>query len=113
MKGEFIEPALEMDQREDVLLWFATSLSYENLNSLDVFNTFQGQARSMFEKIGFNTIATSELSRYQNPVIMSTSMRGLIKLYLFDNFVIHQQIFEKFVAPQIQPTDKFVPAIIR
>ncbi len=80
-----------------MLFYFVRYLSekYNNLDIIDVFNTFQKFTQGYLEKIGFSTITSIEYKKLidPNPVIMAKRVRGIIPIRLLDK----TEFYSKFM----------------
>lgn len=97
LEGDLIELDVDMKFRDELVMFFSNFLAqtYKELDTIDVFNTFQRQTRSMLEKIGYLTIASTELDKYadQNITIAAKGVKGIIPMLLIRKVEFYREFF--------------------
>ncbi len=97
LQGDILQILLSNKSRDELLFYFARYLSekYNNLDIIDVFNTFQKFTQGYLEKIGFKTITSIEYEKLidQNPIILAKGVRGIIPIHLLDK----AEFYSKFM----------------
>jgi hypothetical protein len=94
LQGELLKLSLGQQQRNEILFYFSRFLTekYENLDIIEVFNTFQSFTQSFLEKIGFTTITSFDCEQLidPNPVIMAKNTRGIVPILILkkENFYV-------------------------
>jgi len=96
LEGDFLQLSLNMKHRENLTFYFSSFLAhnYEELDPIDVFNTFQSQTRSMLEKVGFFTVDNKTVEEYGNPTFLAVGYRGIIKVNFIDRLTVYRELFE-------------------
>lgn len=97
LEGDSLQLSLKMKHRENLTFFFSSFLAhnYEDLDPIDVFNTFQSQTRSMLETVGFFTVDNETVDKYENPTFMAVGSRGIIKINFIDRLTVYRELFEK------------------
>jgi len=96
LSGDLIQ--LRDDNYADQLIFaFALDLnnSYDDLNPIDTYNTFQLQKRNAYEMLDFFTIKHEELKPYikNNSVDVMVKQRGVKVIYFIDKYQYYENIF--------------------
>lgn len=110
LEGDLIELNISTEYRDELVMFFSNFLAhnYEGLDLIDVFNTFQKQTRGMLEKLGYLTIASTEIAKYkgQNPHIMAKGVKGIIPIRLIDKTEFYREFFgNKSLTPETDECD--------
>lgn len=68
LEGDLIELTTDLDNRDEIVLYFSHFLTdkYKDLDTIDLYNSFQNLIRGMFEKIEYYTITTQDIENYSN-----------------------------------------------
>jgi hypothetical protein len=97
LEGDVLRLTVDNPKRDDLVFYFSNFLShnYPEIDLIDTFNTFQKQTRGMLENIGYLTIASTELDRYDdpNPVIMAKGVKGIIPIRFFRKIEFYKEFF--------------------
>jgi hypothetical protein len=97
LRGSILQLKLTDQQRDNLVLLFSKYLvhSYPNLDEINVFNTFQQFVRSMLEMLGFFTLTSKDLDRFEdkNPVIIAKGVKGIEILSLVDKVKAFRELF--------------------
>jgi hypothetical protein len=98
-KGDLIELSVEDEMREELVMMFAYYLSakYDELEPVNIFNTFQTHTRSYLEGINRLTISSIEFERqknlFQNFEILAPGVNGIHIISMLDKGEFYQQFF--------------------
>lgn len=88
LKGDIIRLEINDQNYSKLLFRFCELLAndYENIDTIDAFNTYQTKLRTFLEKLGFFTTTSNELKRYKgkNAIMMTSSQRGMISIDFID-----------------------------
>jgi len=97
LKGDLLQLTVNMAYRDELVFYFANYLSENNKNSdlIDTFNTFQRLTRSMLEKLGFLTIASTELEQYagKSATFIAKGVRGIIPIHNIKKMDFYKDFF--------------------
>lgn len=97
LEGDLIQLTSDLKYRDELVFYFSHFLShnYKDIDLIDTFNTFQGQTRGLLEKLGFLTIASTEIDKYgdQNPTIFAKGVKGIIPLRLIRKGEFYKEFF--------------------
>lgn len=94
LRGDLLELSLGQKQRNEILFYFSRFLAekYENLDIIEVFNTFQSFTQGFLEKIGFTTITSIDYENIfdPNPLIIAKNTRGFVPILIIkkENFYV-------------------------
>ncbi len=98
LKGDIINLMLDEPDYYNLLLKFCfmLSVSYEKVDAIDAFNTFQTRLRTFLEKVGFITITSLDLKPFErkSTVIMSSSMKPMKRVDFIDKVDFYRNIFD-------------------
>lgn len=109
LEGDLIQLTSGLKYRDELVFYFSVFLSnnYKDIDAVDTFNTFQRQTRGMLEKIGYLTIASTEIDKYadKNPTIIAKGVKGIIPIRqirkgefykeFFGNKQLQNEVFEE------------------
>jgi hypothetical protein len=95
LEGCYMQLSLDMKYKNHLTFFFSSFLAdyYDDLDPVDIYNTFQDQIKSMLEKIGYMTVSVSELEKYEDPVLLPLGVRGLIKIQFLEKVEIYKELF--------------------
>jgi hypothetical protein len=97
LRGFVLNMTLGNPCREDLVMMFSNHLAsqYPELDSIDVFNTYQQFTRSMLEKIGYFTVTSLEMQKFEgkNSTIMAGGVRGISMISLIDKVQFLREYF--------------------
>ena len=101
LEGGLIELSLETKYKDELVFHFSDYLSYHyGVDTIDAFNTFQFQARSLFEKLGYITISTAEIKNklkkhgYNSVVSLNAIAFTTIQKFAFYKFFFGNKVIE-------------------
>jgi len=110
--GDLIQLTADLKYRDELVFYFSNFLShnYEDIDIIDTFNTFQRHTRGLLEKIGFLTIASTEIDNLsdQNPTIIAKGVKGIIPLRLINKSKFYKDFFENKCLKNEQSEGEFV-----
>ncbi|SDE84971.1 Meiotically up-regulated gene 113 [Mucilaginibacter pineti] len=112
LKGDLIE--LELRDRDyfELLMRFCMLLAddYLEVDALDAFNTFQSKLRGFLEKLGFTTISSLEIEKFegQNAVMMTASKRGFFRLKFMDKKEFYRDFFNNVHSCKIEIERQYI-----
>ena len=103
LEGDLIQLTADLKYRDELVFYFAHFLShnYNDLDLIDTFNTFQGQTRGLLEKLGFLTVASTELDKFDdpNPMIIAKGVKGIIPIRLIRKGNFYRDFFGNKILP--------------
>jgi hypothetical protein len=107
IKGEIICLKLNDPDYFPLLFKFChlLSVTYNKVDAINAFNTFQSKLRGYLEKLGYHTVTTLELKQFngQSVTMMSTSPKGIKKIDLIDKVEYYRDYFnESYKIPIIK-----------
>lgn len=112
LEGDLIKLSSNLKYRDELVFFFSNFLShnYKDIDLIDTFNTFQRHTRGMLEKIGYFTIASTEIDKYadQNPTIIAKDVKGIIPLRLIRKGDFYKEFFGNKILPHEQTDGEFV-----
>lgn len=115
-KGDIIELDLMDRDYNDLLMRFCNLLaeSYENVDTIAAFNTFQTKLRGFIEKSGFTTITNHEVEPYlgKDAVAMTTSKRGFFKMKFIRHRDYYRNCFGNIHNGKIEENSEYVYVMV-
>lgn len=113
---ELREDIIRLDLKDsdyfELLMRFCILLSesYEKVDAIGTFNTFQQKLRGFLEKQNFFTVTSLELKQFsgQYSVMMSSAPRGIFKLDLIDPKEFYQDFFNNIVNQTVEKGKEYV-----
>lgn len=112
LEGDLIQLTSDLKYRDELVFYFSNFLchNYKDIDLIDTFNTFQKQTRGMLEKIGFLTVASTEIDKYsdQNPTIIAKDVKGIIPLRLIRKGEFYKEFFGNKNLPDDETDGDFV-----
>jgi len=97
LEGDLIQLTSDLKYRDELVFHFSHFLShnYKDIDLIDTFNTFQRHTRGMLEKIGFLTVASTEIDKYadKNPTIIAMGVKGIIHIRLIRKGEFYKDFF--------------------
>lgn len=107
LKGDIINLMVDEPDYYDLLLRFCFMLSvtYEKVDAIDAFNTFQTRLRTFLEKVGFDTVSSLELKQFEgkSAVIISSSMKPMKRIDFIYKVDFYRNIFEDtYAKPRVE-----------
>lgn len=113
VKGDIIAELNLQDQDYFALLLrfcVLLSRSYQGVDAIDAFNTFQKKIRGFLEKRGFFTTTNLELKQFkgQSVVMVSLAERGIFKLEFIDKTQYYRDFFNNIYATEVVAEQEYV-----
>lgn len=100
LKGDIIRLDLNDENYFELLFRFCVLLTndYDEVDTINAFNTFQTKLRGFLEKSGFFTTTTQELKQFEgkNAVMMAIGKRGIFNLKLIDKVEFLRNFFNNY-----------------
>jgi Meiotically up-regulated gene 113 len=98
LEGDALQLSLNSLYRDYLIFYFSGFLAhhYDDLDEIDVYNTFQNQMRSMLERFGYITVDSNTIDKFRNPTIIAAGVRGIIKVNFIDRLSLYRDLFSKF-----------------
>lgn len=100
LKGNIIQIDLNDEGYFELLFRFCLLISndYDEVDTINAFNTFQTKLRDFLEKSGFFTTTSLELKQFEgkNAVMMAVSKRGIFNLILIDKVEFLRNFFNNY-----------------
>jgi len=97
LEGDVLHLTADNPKRDELVFFFSNFLAqnYPELDSINTFNTFQQQTRGMLEKLGYLTVASTELDKYDdpNPLIIAKGVKGIIPIRLLEKIIVYREFF--------------------
>ena len=98
LQSDIIELTIDNPNRDYLVFYFSQFLehNYKGLDTINTYNTFQRQTRTLLEQIGYLTISPTEFTKYgdPNPMIMAKGVKGIINVPLIDK----REFYKSFLA---------------
>lgn len=98
LNGVVLKLDTSIKDRDELTFMFAETIAgeYKDLNTIDVFNIFQRNVRSMFEKYGFMTFNPHKFKDLPdpNPIIIAKGVKGLIPVLEIDKTDFYKSFFD-------------------
>jgi Meiotically up-regulated gene 113 len=112
LQGDIIELTIDNPYRDRLVFYFSQFLehNYKGLDTINTYNTFQKQTRTLLEQIGYLTISPTEFVKYgdPNPLIMAKDIKGIIKIPLIDKREFYKSFFGNKDIKQLKRGEEFV-----
>lgn len=112
LQGDIIELTIDNPNRDYLVFYFSQFLehNYKGLDTINTYNTFQRQTRTLLEQIGYLTISPTEFTKYgdPNPMIMAKGVKGIINVPLIDKREFYKSFFGNKDIKQLNQGDEFV-----
>jgi len=112
LQGDLIELTIDNPNRDNLVFYFSQFLehNYKGLDTINTYNTFQKQTRTLLEQIGYLTISPTEFAKYgdPNPLIMTKGVKGIINVPLIDKREFYKSFFGNKDIKQLNQGDEFV-----
>jgi len=95
LEGCYMQLSIDMKYKNHLTFFFSSFLAdyYDDLDPVDIYNTFQSQTKSILEKIGYMTVLVSELEKYEDPVLLPLGIRGIVRMQLLEKVEIYKELF--------------------
>lgn len=112
LKGDIIELNIKDFNYYGLLLRFCTMLAtnYNNVDTVDAFNTLQSKLRGFMEKLGFFTVSNTELEKFrgQDTVMVSNAKRGIFKIDFIDKVGYYRDYFGNINDSSVEADSEYV-----
>lgn len=112
LQGDIIELTIDNPNRDQLVFYFSQFLdhNYKGLDTINTYNTFQKQTRTLLEQIGYLTISPTEFAKYSdpNPLIMAKGVKGIINVPLIDKKEFYKSFFGNKDINKLNQGDEFV-----
>jgi hypothetical protein len=97
LEGGLLKLKVNLHVRDELVLLFSHYLSYnyKEVDLVNSFNTFQGQTRSLLEKMNYLTISSTTLEKFEghNPTFIAKDVKGIIPIQLLDKGDFYRKFF--------------------
>lgn len=116
LKGDIIELDINDSDYYGLLLRFCSMLAtnYDEVDTVDAFNTFQSKLRGFMEKLGFFTLSTLEMEEFrgQDSVMLSNVKKGIFKIDFIDKLGYYRDYFGNINDESIVTGSEYVYLMI-
>lgn len=110
LEGDLIQLTSDLKYRDRLVFYFSNFLSnkYKDIDLIDTFNTFQGHTRGMLEKVGFLTVASTEIDTDTIPTMIAKDMKGIIPIRIIQKGEFYKKFFGNKNLPNEKPRRGYV-----
>lgn len=110
LQGSIIKLNIDDEERDGLTFYFARYLAshHNGLDVVDTFNTFQTQIRSFIEKLGFMTIDSNTLEKYDNPVFAMVGKKGIYSVTILDKVSFYKSFFDDNQSRTPLDSEKYI-----
>lgn len=113
LTGLLVEMDVDLPERDQLTFLFAQLLAqdYPHLDTIDVFNTFQRQTRTLLEKLGYFTFCPSELENVkegQHFTMLAVGKTGIKKIPSIDKLDFYKKLLGCIATPNHAGKEDYV-----
>jgi hypothetical protein len=114
LEGCYIELSLNTKYKSHLIFFFSNFLAHihNDFDPIDIYNNFQNETKKMLEKIGYLTTSITELENYEDPVLLSSGVCGIIKMQFLEKIKIYRELFHRSQLTGITPESDYIYLIM-
>lgn len=112
LEAHLLKLSIHHSDRESMTFYFSHHLTllFPELDTLEVFNTFQKHLRSCCEMLGYLTINPDEIysSVDSNPLLVAVGVKGIIKVRMFEKATFYKDFFGERKQQELIDGQKYI-----